>query len=148
MTEPYRHRALVRWGDVDFNGHMANTAYLNFGADSRMAFFKSRGFTIGDFQRLRFGPVIFSDELAYFKELHLMDEVEVTLACVGMSAGGGKFRLRNEYFNESGDRCATLLSAGAWMDLDARKLRTPPPELVALFQDMPLAPDFAEIPAH
>ena len=145
MSGPFRHRAEARWGHMDFNGHMANTAYLDFGADSRLAYFQSKGFSLREFERLHFGPVVFSDELAYFKEIRLMEPVEVTLAAVGLSADGGRFRLRNEFFNEQGDRCASLLTSGAWLDLQARKLLAPPPELVELMRAMPRAEDFAEL---
>ena len=35
----FEHRFVAGWGDMDFNGHMRNTAYLDRGSDSRMLFF-------------------------------------------------------------------------------------------------------------
>src|SRR5262245_41248760 len=57
------------WATMDFNGHMANTAYLNLAADVRMAFFAEHGFPPGEFRRLAIGPVIQKDELEYFREV-------------------------------------------------------------------------------
>ncbi|HJW08283.1 MAG TPA: acyl-CoA thioesterase [Holophagaceae bacterium] len=145
MSGPFRHQAQARWGDMDFNGHMANVAYLNFGADSRLAYFLSRGFSLREFERLHFGPVVFKDELSYFKEIRLMEPVEVTLACAGLSPDGGRFSLRNEFFNGQGDRCATLLTSGAWLDLEVRKLLAPPPALVEAMRAMPRTGDYAEL---
>ena len=38
---------IAGWGTMDFNSHMANTAYLNLAADVRMAFFADHGFPPG-----------------------------------------------------------------------------------------------------
>ena len=35
----YAKEFLAGWGTMDFNGHLANTAYLNLAADVRLAFF-------------------------------------------------------------------------------------------------------------
>ena len=35
----YIHKLTASWADMDFNAHMANTAYLNRAVDARMAFF-------------------------------------------------------------------------------------------------------------
>ena len=34
----------VRWGDMDFNAHMKNTAYLDMSGDVRMMYFDEQGF--------------------------------------------------------------------------------------------------------
>lgn len=39
----YAKEFIAGWGTMDFNDHMANTAYLNMAADVRMAFFAERG---------------------------------------------------------------------------------------------------------
>jgi acyl-CoA thioester hydrolase len=127
---------------MDFNAHMANTAYLNMGADTRLAFFQAHGFPVAEFHRQRFGPVVFKDELEYFKELRLMDAVEVTLEAAGLSTDGSRFRLRDTFFNEAGQMCARLTTTGAWLDLEARKLRMPPSELAALLANLARTEDF------
>ena len=83
------------WGDMDFNAHMRNTAYLDRAADARLRFFAERGFPASEFARLRIGPVIFSDELDYFKEVGLLEPVRVTLAVDELSDDASRFRLRN-----------------------------------------------------
>jgi 8-oxo-dGTP pyrophosphatase MutT (NUDIX family) len=39
-------------------------------------------------------------------------------------------------------------STGGWLDLRARKLVAPPPELLAIFAQVPRAPEFVELPPH
>ena len=68
----------VGWANVDFNGHLGNTSYLNLAVDVRMFFFAENGFPIQEFQRQRFGPVILKDEISYFKEMYLLDKIRIT----------------------------------------------------------------------
>ena len=44
MSDRYAKSFLAGWGTMDFNSHMANTAYLDMAADVRMAFFEEHGF--------------------------------------------------------------------------------------------------------
>src|SRR5215210_5509740 len=98
----------ARWGDMDFNGHMKNTAYLDAGADVRMMFFDENGFSMREFEQRRIGPVILRDELDYYRELRLLESVRVTLSAAGLSDDGARFRLRNEFFRADGERVARV----------------------------------------
>ena len=137
----YAKEFLAGWGTMDFNGHMANTAYLNLAADVRMAFFAEHGFPPSEFRRLALGPVIRKEELEYFREVGLHDTVTVTYAALAMSADGARFVVENEVWSANGERAATVRSTGGWLDLRARKLVAPPPELLAIFAHVPRAPD-------
>ena len=140
---PFERTLYARWGDMDFNGHMKNTAYLDASADVRMMYFAEHGFSMREFERLRFGPVILKDELEYFRELRLLEQVKVTLAAAGLTEDGTRFRLVNEFFREDGAKVARVTSSGGWLDLAARKLKTPPDELRQLMETMPRTDDFA-----
>jgi acyl-CoA thioester hydrolase len=141
----YTKEFLAGWGTMDFNGHMANTAYLDLAADVRMAFFAEHGFPPGEFRRLALGPVIKKDELEYFREVGLFDTVTVTYAVLAMSADGARFVVENEFWSAAGERAATVRSTGGWLDLRARKLVAPPPALFAAFAESPRVPGFVEL---
>ena len=126
----------ARWGDMDFNGHMKNTAYLDASADVRMMYFAEHGYSMRNFEELRFGPVILRDELEYFRELRLLEPVVVTLCCTGLSEDLSRFRLVNEFVREGGGRVARVTSTGGWLDLAARKMKPPPEGLGKLMQEM------------
>ena len=145
MREPFHKSFRVRWGDVDFNGHMGNSAYLDLASDVRMLFFDEHGFPARRFQELSIGPVIQRDELEYFRELRLLEEITVTLALAGLSANGARFRLRNEFVSADGTPAARVTSHGGWLDLAARKLAPPPKELADALLAMARTPDFEEI---
>ena len=59
------------WRDMDYNSHMANTAYLDRAADVRMMYFAENGFTVADMLRMKIGPVIMKDEIEYYREVKL-----------------------------------------------------------------------------
>ena len=142
----YAKEFLAGWATMDFNGHMANTSYLNLAADVRLAFFAEHGFPPSEFRRLALGPVVRKEELEYFREVGLHDTVTVTYAVLAMSAEGSRFVVENEVWSEDGRRAATVRSTGGWLDLRARKLVAPPAELLAVFAQVPRAPDFVELP--
>lgn len=143
----YAKEFVAGWGTMDFNGHMANTAYLDMAADVRMAFFAEHGFSPSEFRRRAIGPVVRKDELEYFREIGLHDPVVVTYTVLAMSADGSRFVVENEIFGASGERAAIVRSTGGWLDLRARKLVAPPPELLATFVLVPKAASFAELPS-
>ena len=144
----YAKQFLAGWGAMDFNSHMANTAYLNMAADVRMAFFEEHGFPVAEFQKRGFGPVIRKDELEYFREVHLHQTVTVTLAVAAMRADGTRFVLESELFLPGGDRAATVRSTGGWLDLSARKLMAPPQDLLDVLHQIPRAAHFEALPGR
>src|SRR5262245_17860304 len=142
----YAKEFLAGWGSMDFNGHMANWAYLNVAADVRMAFFAEHGFPPREFRRLALGPVMRKDELEYFREVGLHETVTVTYAVLAMSPDGARFVVENEILSDVGERAATVRSTGGWLDLRERKLVAPPAALLEIFQQVPRAPGFTELP--
>ena len=131
---------------MDFNGHLANTAYLDLAADVRVAFFAEHGFSPTEFRRLAIGPVVRKDEVEYFREVNLHETVTVTYAALAMSPDAARFTLENEFFNAAGERAAVVRSTGGWLDLGARKLVVPPPALMQAMRLVPRAPEFVELP--
>jgi acyl-CoA thioester hydrolase len=146
FTDRYAREFLAGWGAMDFNGHMANWAYLNLAADVRMAFFAEHGFPPREFRRLALGPVMRKDELEYFREIGLHETVTVTYAVLAMSPDGARFVVENEIWSAAGERAATVRSTGGWLDLRERRLVAPPAGLLAAFRQVPRAPGFSELP--
>jgi acyl-CoA thioester hydrolase len=136
-------RTLVAgWGDMDFNSHMRNTAFLDKSADVRMMFFAENGFAMDEFVRRKVGPVIKKDELEYFKEVRLLEELRITLAVAGLAEDGSHFLFRNEFWRADQKLAARVTSDGGWLDLSARKLVVPPEALLAALRQLPRTDDF------
>ena len=141
----YAKTMFAGWGDMDFNAHMRNTAFLDKSADVRMMFFSENGFSMTEFSRLKLGPVILKDEVEYRREVGLLQEIVVTLALAGLTADGSRFVLRNEILRPDGTLCAKVTSTGGWLDLAVRKLVAPPEALLAALRSLSQTSDFAMI---
>jgi len=143
----YSRTLFAGWADMDFNSHMKNTAFLDKAADVRMLFFAENGFPMGEFVRLKLGPVVLKDEVEYFKEVGLLQEITVTLAIAGLASDGSRFVMRNEILRIDGKRCAMVTSTGGWLDLARRKIVAPPAALRSALRSLPRTDDFAELPS-
>lgn len=135
------------WADMDFNGHMGNTAYLNKAADVRQMFLGENGFPMAEFLRLRIGPVVMKDELEYYKEVGLQQPIDVTCALAGHAPDGSRFVLRHEVFRPDGALSARVTSTGGWLNLAERKLMAPPPPLLAAMNALERTSDFVVLPS-
>jgi acyl-CoA thioester hydrolase len=139
---PYEFTTYVSWAELDSNGHMANTAYLDVVVDARFSYFTSKGFSPAEFAKLRVGPVVRRDEVDYFKELHMLQPVKVNFTLAGISEDASRFRIRNEIFRGDGELAARVTSLGGWFDLNARKLVAPPDKLAEAIRSLDRTADF------
>lgn len=143
----FEKHLIAGWGDMDFNSHMRNTAFLDKSADVRMMFFAEHGFPMEEFLRLQIGPVIRKDEIEYFREVRLLEDLRVSLALSGLSDDGSRFLLRNEFWRGGEQLAARVTSAGGWLDLSLRKLTAPPPALLAALRSLSATADFQPLPS-
>lgn len=143
----YTKTLYAGWADMDFNSHMKNTAYLDKAADVRQMFLIENGFPVEEFLRLRIGPVVKKDEVEYFSEVGLQQQITVTYAIAGHALDGSRFVLRHEIFRPDGKLSARVTSLGGWLDLAARKLVAPPPALLAVMNLLEKTSDFTVLPS-
>ena len=142
----FEKRMIATWGDMDYNGHMRNTAFLDKSADARLMFFAEHGLPADALIQLKICPVVRKDELEYFREIRLFEEMRVTLSAAGLSDDGGRFLLRNEFWRDNGTLAARVTSSGGWLDLAARKLVVPPDALRAALHLIQRTDDFQVLP--
>lgn len=108
----FEKRLVAGRGDIVFNSHLRNTAFLDKSADVRMMFSSENGFPSDEFIRRKIGPVILKDEVEYIKEIRLLEELRVTLAIAGAAEDGSRFLMRNGFWRADGKRAAKVTSAG------------------------------------
>jgi len=144
-NEATTRRFLAGWADMDWNSHMANTAYLSKVVDARMLALAEKGFPLEEFIRLRLGVVIMKDELEYKREVKWMEEIDISFALAGLAPDGSRFRLRNEVRRADGELAARITSTGGFMNLDARKLVAPPEAVLAAYQALPRTEDYLDL---
>jgi acyl-CoA thioester hydrolase len=143
--EKFEKTLVAGWRDMDYNSHMANTSYLDRAADVRMMYFAEQGFTADEMLRMKIGPVVMKDEIEYFREVRLLQEVRVNLSLAGLAPDGSRFIFRNEFAHLDGTRCAALTTTGGWLDLNVRKLIAPPEPLRLAMAALPKMEGFREL---
>ena len=145
MMPIYEKVLYAGWADMDFNGHMANRAFLDKSGDVRMMFFSENGLSGRNMAKMRIGPVIKSDELEYFREIGLMEEMRCTLFLVGASQDGSRFKICNEFEKMDGSLAARVTSVGGWLDLNSRKLIAPPDLALETINKLHRIEDFKQL---
>jgi len=142
----YEQWHIAGWGDMDFNAHMRNTAYLDHAADVRLAFFATRGFAATEWGRIGIGPVVKEDRVSYRRELRLHERTRIVLRVAALSADGARFVFANDFYKENGELAASVRSTGGWLDLKARALAVPPESLRMALESLVRTDDFVELP--
>lgn len=146
MSEkPYEKSFTVRWADLDANGHMANTAYLDACVDVRLGYLAEQGVTPRDLAEEGIGPVVRRDEVDYHRELRLGEIYVVDYELAGASDELSRFRVRNRFYREEGSLAAEVVSTGGWLDHESRRLVSPPVTLREAFLDLPRSDDFEKL---
>ncbi len=132
----------IRWNDIDANRHLANKAYIEYAAHTRMSFLMERGFDQRLLAKFNIGPVVFYEHIYYFKEVFYGKPVRVSLEISGLSEDGKFFEFRHNYYDYKGRNFARCEMVGAWIDLETRKLIPLPDEMQAFLRDVEYPEDF------
>ena len=135
MTDAITYR--TRWADMDPNGHMRHSAYADYAADQRLVLLAAWGYDIKEFARLRLGPILFREETIFLKEVHIGEEIRVNSRLRTVNDDGTRWSIMHTIYKADGRVAATVAVDGAWLDLDRRKLTTPPTELSEAFRNLP-----------
>lgn len=132
----------IRWGDLDPNRHLANTAIMSLMIETRMAYLRSLGYGQQWFADHNIGPAILSETNWYLKEILPDEKVSVDLACMGHTSDLRFWRWRQNLYNQAGTPCAGHEVNFVWFDLLARKIIPAPDELKGSLAEMPRHPQF------
>ncbi len=142
----YQKTFTTKWADFDPNRHMRHTAYNDYAAEIRVRFFDECGLSINEFAALHIGPVLFKEETTFYKEIHLGEDISVSMELLSASKGLERWRFVHHIYNQKGDLAAKVSVYGAWIDLQKRKLTRLPEKYTKMIQLIPKSSDFTEIP--
>lgn len=137
----------VRWGDLDGNRHVRNTAFSEYATHTRFRLLAAHGFNQAELQELRFGPVMMREEIRYRREVLFGDALVVNVRCAGLSLDSSHWRVHQEVLRSDRREAAVLTIQGGWIAMDTRKLVTPPAELAAVLQSLPRTRDYEDLPS-
>src|ERR1700712_1473451 len=138
MTE-YAKLIEIRWSDLDPNFHLRHSVYYDYGAYCRISFLEQFGLTNSIMQELAVGPILFREEGVFRKEVRLGDPLRIDLQLVRSKADFSRWSIRHHLIKNIDVLAATVTVDGAWIDTRARKLATPPKEVLEVFEMMPKA---------
>jgi acyl-CoA thioester hydrolase len=141
----YQVTFATKWSDFDPNRHMRHTAYNEYAAEVRVRYFAEQNFSIKEFTKYNLGPILFTEETSFRKEIHIGENISVNIKVSGLSANNERWKIVHEVFNEAGKLSAVIKVYGAWIDLTKRKLIAPPKEAKDLFLNAVKTDDFEEI---
>ncbi len=125
----------VRWSDIDANRHLANSSYMQYCAQTRMAFMTEKKIGLKELNRWGIGPVILHERYSFFKEIYMSQKIFVSLEIDGASSDGAIYRFRHKFYLEDGTHCATAEAMGVWIDMMLRKTTTPPSEILEVLNN-------------
>ncbi|MFF4354760.1 acyl-CoA thioesterase [Streptomyces sp. NPDC001530] len=134
MSKVFTKSFEVRWDDVDANGHLRNTRYLEYAASARLGLLMEAGWSPRVVHQAGLAPVSLGDEVRYLREVFPAEVVTVATRVIGLSEDGSRWRFEHILTRQNGERAAEVRTLGAWIDLDARKIIAPPADLRALLE--------------
>ncbi len=132
----------IRWSDIDANRHLANSAYVNFMSHTRMGYMIENGLSQKEMVVHNIGPVIFHEQLFFFKEAFQGKPITVTFELGGASEDGMFFKFVHNFYDDKGNNLARGAMQGGWIDLKTRKMIPLPKELMPMLDNAPKTPDF------
>lgn len=120
----------VRWSDIDANRHLANSSYVNYCAQARMAFMNQEKMGLAQLNRWGIGPVILHERFSFFKEIYADQHVFVSVEIAGSSEDASIYQFVHKFYMPDGTHCATAEATGVWIDMMLRKATTPPDDII------------------
>ena len=131
----------VRWSDLDPNYHVRHSVYYDYGAYCRICFLNVHGVTTRLLTENHFGPILFREECSFRREIKMDDTVTIDLQLVKSKNDYSRWTIQHTITRNT-EYAATLITEGAWIDTNKRKL-TIPPEIARLcFDKMPRTENF------
>lgn len=134
MSE-YLHKFEVRWSDIDANRHLANSSYVAYCAQARMAFMNIHKMGLKELTRWGIGPVILHERFSFFKEIFADQTVYVSVEISGISEDASIYQFYHKFYLPDGTHMATAEATGVWIDTMLRKSTTPPDDVLEVLQE-------------
>jgi acyl-CoA thioester hydrolase len=143
----YERKFQAIWADIDMNGHMRHTTYLDYATQARMSCFADHGFGLAEFSSHGIGPILTRESVRYLREIRPGQTFRIRVALSGQSPDHKRFAMRATVLREDGTPAAIVDILGAWMDMTRRRLMPAPAALRHALERMPRSDDYLDINA-
>ncbi len=131
----------VRWDNLDANGHMRNSAYLDLSVQARFDFFAAGGFSPAEFARHGVGPVVLSETLTYKQECFLLETLRIEVRITQIKEDGSRFSLVTDIYKSGGELAATVSVDAAVFHLSRRRIGPAPESMLEILKSGLANPD-------
>lgn len=124
-------KIIVRSTEIDVNGHVNNAKYLEYLEWGREDWYEKVGLHYDKFLQMGIQTVTVNININYRKECKQNDQLSIKTR--PEKVGRTSFVLRQEIYNQNGEKCADALVTNVTMDAETRTSRDVPDELRELF---------------
>ena len=132
----------IRWSDLDANGHVNYSVYIDAAGDVRYHFFWEHDFPPEKFEQLGAGPIYTAIHAEFLREVRLGEMVTITYTVSGLSPQGGRWKVHHDVLKSNGKKAVRLEIEGAILNLTTRKPVLPSSELLQVLLLIPQARNF------
>ena len=91
----------VLWSQIDANRHLRHSAYADFCAQARSNMLNKMGLSLDDFAKQKIGPILFREELIYFREVKLDEFIKVDVQLTKLNKINGRFSFQHSLYKEN-----------------------------------------------
>lgn len=121
---------------------MRHSAYYDFGATMRIAYWTTYGLPLQRLEEMQIGPILFREEAIFRREVHLDDTITIDVEFMKATRDYSRWSLRHQIKKDDGTLCCIINIDGAWIDLVKRKLAVPNEFITGVFERLPKAEGF------
>ncbi len=139
MDDKYAVTYEIRWSDLDANGHVNYSTYIDATADLRYRFFAEHGFPTEKFLEMGIGAVYVAIEARFYREVTVGETITIDIALMGLSPKGTRWKVQHDVLKANGKRAVSLAIEGTVLDLNSRRVVPLSPELMAIIERIPRA---------
>lgn len=140
--QEYDYKTKVQWAQLDPNQHVRHSAYADIAASARLELLEKGGVNLAVLAKLKFGPILFKEELVYRKEIFGVQEIYAKCYLKKVERAFSRWSIVTEIYRQDGELSCIVSVEGAWIDLKIRKIASLPEELHEAFLDVPKTADF------
>lgn len=132
----------VKWADLDSNGHLRYSVYIDYAVDTQFRSIEHQGYTPQRLMEEGFGPVILRMETRYLHEVTFDESVIDSFRLAGMSPDGARWKSRHDILKPNGELAATIKLEGVWVNVHTKQAILPPPDLLQILNSLPRTENF------
>jgi len=137
--DTYSREYEIRWDDLDANGHVNYSTYIDATADMRYHFLREHGYPTERFKEVGIGLIYTAISARFFREVLYGEMISITYLVTGLSPSGARWKVHHDVLKANGKKAVAIDLEGTLLDLTTRRPAVPPTGLIEVFNLIPRA---------